>query len=132
MWSSLSEHYALAMDIDTPYLPDPFEAPGTTAGAGFEGMFGLFIVIFVIIAAVSLFIWLRNVNKVVQSGNDPTTFETDLAIKAMNSQALAPAAAAAPAKSMAERLAELDELHASGSITADELAAARAKVLGDV
>ena len=120
------------MDIDTPYYPDPFDTPGVGMSTGFEGIFGAFIVVFVIVAAVSLFIWLRNVNKVVESGNDPTTFETDLAIKAMNSQAFAPAEPAAPVKSTAERLAELDALHEAGTITAAELATARAKVLGDI
>jgi hypothetical protein len=120
------------MDIDTPYYPDPYDTPGMPSSTGFEGMFGLFIVVFVIVAGVSLFIWLRNVNKVVESGNDPTTFETDLAIKAMNSQAFAAAEPAKPAKSTAERLAELDALLAAGTITSDEHTAARAKVLGDI
>ena len=117
------------MDIDTPSYPDPFDSPGVSAGTGFEGMFGIVIFVVIVIGAVSLFIWLRNVNKVVQSGNDPTTIETDLAIRAMQSQALAPERAA---KSASQRLAELDELLASGAITTDEHAAARAKVLGDI
>jgi uncharacterized membrane protein len=120
------------MDIDTPYLPDPDMSPGVGMSAGFDGAFGGFIVIFVIVAAVSIFIWLRNVSKVVESGNDPTTFETDLAIRAMKSQALAPAAAERAPKSTVERLAELEALLAAGTITPDEHAAARAKVLGDI
>jgi uncharacterized membrane protein len=120
------------MDLDTPYLPDPYTTPGAAAGVGFEGIFGIAVVFVVIGIAVSIFLKLRNVSRVIESGNDPTTFETDLAIKAMNSQAFSPAAAAAPAKSTTERLAELDALLAAGTITSDEHAAARAKVLGDV
>ena len=117
------------MDLDTPYYPDPLNAPAVSPGMGFEGLFGVAIFAVIVVGAISLFIWLRNVNKVVQSGNDPTTFETDIAIRAMQSQALAPEKAQ---KSTVERLAELEALLAAGTITPDEHAAARAKVLGDI
>lgn len=120
------------MDNDTPYYPDPFVTPTVGTGGGVEGLFGIAVFFVIVIGAISLFIWLRNVNKVVQSGNDPTTFETDLAIRAMQSQALAPAAAEAPARSTADRLADLDALLAAGTITTDEHTAARAKVLGEI
>ena len=120
------------MDIDTPYLPDPSTVPDVGAASGFGGLFGVVIALIVIGGIVSLVIKARNVGRVIQSGNDPTTFETDLAIKAMNSQSFAPREPEKPQKATAERLRELDALLADGTITSEEHAAARAKVLGDV
>jgi len=114
------------MDIDTPYLPDPSVVPEFGSPSGFEGLFGLMVALVVIGGIVTLFIKARNVSRVIQSGNDPTTLETDLAIKAMNSQSLA------PDRSIGERLEELERLLSSGTISQAEYDAARAKVLGDL
>ena len=102
-----------------------------TTGGGFEALFGLAVVVVVIGLIVTLVLKVRNVSKVIDSGNDPTTFQTDLAIRAMKSEALAPERST-PEKTTAERLRELDALLADGTITADEHAAARIRVLGDV
>ena len=113
-------------------FPAMMPLPGEdTTGGGFEALFGLAVVVVVIGLIVTLVLKVRNVSKVIDSGNDPTTFQTDLAIRAMKSEALAPERNT-PEKTTAERLRELDALLADGTITADEHAAARIRVLGDV
>ena len=113
------------------FAPDYPDFPGGVDGMPMAGpnpgaIFGIFGFIVVIAVVISLVVKAMNVSKVVESGNNPLTFETDLAIKAMQSQTLA------PEKSTASRLAELDALLAAGTISAEEHAAARVKVLGDV
>jgi len=120
------------MDNDTPYLPDPSVVPEFGSSSGFEGLFGFMVALIVIGGIVTLIIKARNIGKVIQSGNDPTTFETDLAIKAMNSQSFAPAAQENVQRSTGERLAELDALLSGGNITQAEYDTARAKVLGEI
>jgi hypothetical protein len=65
----------------------------------------------------------RNAAKARELGHDPLTMQTELAARAMDSELLA------PRPSLEARLAELDDLHARGVITADEHAKARAEVL---
>jgi len=96
-----------------------------------DSLFAIFPVIFTIAALVVIAgivaviaLLVRNARKVSESGHDPFTLQADLAVKAIDSSLLAPAA------SVEERLAELDRLFAQGTITADEKAAARAELLG--
>jgi len=58
-----------------------------------------------------------------RSGLDPATLQADLAARVMNSPALD------PAKPVEQRLAELDDLHRRGVISAEEHRLARARVL---
>lgn len=98
---------------------DPFTA---TAGA-----FGvMFTVVSIIIAAgfvTVIVIIVRNVAKVTSAGHDPLTLEADLAMRALDSEILA------PAKSIEQRLAEIEDLAARGLISPEERLAARADVL---
>ena len=91
-------------------------------------LFGVVFVV-IVIAIVAAFVFviysvIRNGARARQSGLDPLTLQTDLAAKVMNSEMLA------PARPMAERLAEIDTLLAAGAISEAEHAAARARILG--
>ena len=80
------------------------------------------VVLLGMIAVVILIV--RNARKVSQAGHDPSTLQVDLAMKAMDSTLLA------PARGIEDRLRELDNLRATGAISAEEHTTARATVLG--
>lgn len=89
----------------------------------------IFIIAGAVIAVgfvVVIVLAVRNSNRIRQAGHDPLTLQSDLALKVMNSDLLS------PEKPVADRLAELDALLASGAITEPEHAAARAKILGSL
>ncbi len=82
---------------------------------------GLLIVAGIVVVIVLI---VRNIGHARRLGLDPMTTQVDLAARVLNSGALA------PQRTIAQRLAELDDLLAAGTITADEHRAARAKILG--
>ena len=90
-----------------------FDAAGAVF-AVFPVIFGVvgFLVlagfIFVVVSIV------RNAQKVSASGHDPITLESELAVKVADSQLLT------PAKTLEQRLAELDDLHRRGILSDDE------------
>jgi len=102
------------MDVN-PLVPDSFSV-----------IFGVFVVIIVLGFGFVIFSIVRNASKATQLGHDPITMQTELTARAIDSQALA------PARSVEERLAEVDELLARGAISSDEHAAARARILGGI
>jgi hypothetical protein len=80
----------------------------------------------VVVAAgfvVTIAVAIRNARRVAQAGHTPPAFQTDLAVKAMDSEFLAPRA------SVEQRLADLDDPFARGVITEVERTAARATIL---
>ena len=103
------------MDVN-PLMPD----------AGFSAIFGVVVVIVLLGFGFVIFSIIRNAQKARQLGHDPITMQTELAARAIDSQALA------PARTVEQRLAEVDALLASGAITADEHAAARSRILGSI
>jgi membrane protease subunit (stomatin/prohibitin family) len=103
------------------HVPDS-TAPGFPTG---------FIVLFVIVAIVAVggAIWRAVI--LSRGGLNPLVAKEQLEVQlAKNLQGSATAASSQPAKTIEERLAELNELHERGIITAAELAAGRAKVIG--
>ena len=96
-----------------PLLPDAFSV-----------IFGVVVVIIVLGFGFVIFSIIRNAQKATELGHDPITMQTELAAKAIDSQALA------PARTVEQRLAEVDDLLAAGTISTDEHAAARARILG--
>lgn len=92
-------------------------------GAGFVIFFALAVLFIIAVAVVMVVMISRNAAKARELGHDPLTMQTELAARAMDSELLA------PRPGLEARLAELDELHARGVITADEHAKARAEVL---
>lgn len=103
-------------------MPDPSD-PGFTSAFGV--VFGLVatIVVLGVVATAALSIY-RAV-RLSRQGVNPLTLETDLAAKALRSDALR----RRPSK--AERLAELDVLVANGTISAGERESARARILAE-
>ncbi|SRR5690606_25134112 len=92
-------------------------------GVGFATFFGIVVLFIIAVAVVMVVMISRNAAKARELGHDPLTMQTELAARAMDSELLA------PRPSLEARLAELDDLHARGVITADEHAKARAEVL---
>ncbi len=92
-------------------------------GAGFVIFFALAVLFIIAVAVVMVVMISRNAAKARELGHDPLTMQTELAARAMDSELLA------PRPSLEARLAELDDLHARGVITADEHAKARAEAL---
>lgn len=103
--------------------------------AAFSGIFAVFFIIALIGLAVSVYIGIRKYAVIKKAGHDPLTVDAALAAKVLNSDMLRPAPGraagdVAPAKSLEERLSEIDDLHARQVISDDERAAARAAILG--
>lgn len=111
-----------------------FESIQSTA-VGISAAVGIFWVIFLGVVAWGIYVAVKNYRLAKSRGYDPVTMETDMATRLMDSQIMQPAAptatptSAAPA-TVEERLAEIDGLHERGVISAEERAAARAKILG--
>lgn len=91
---------------------------------GFAVIFGVFVVIIALGFVFVIFSIVKNARKAAELGHDPLTMQTELAAKAIDSQALS------PARTVEQRLAEADGLLAAGTISPDEHAAARARILG--
>jgi Short C-terminal domain len=99
----------------------------------FPIIFGVFLVIIVVIAGVTLVAGAMKTKRVVESGHNPLTLDTDLALKVLDSQALAPTdRRSVEQRPVEQRLAELDALHAKGAISEDEHAKARERILGSL
>jgi cytochrome c-type biogenesis protein CcmH/NrfG len=101
-----------------------FDGPDLSQfGGGFDAMF---VVVPVMIGlgfvAIVVTIVLRSA-RMAKRGQNPFTIEEDLAYQAMQSRTLA------PEKSLEQRLAELDDLHARGVISDEEHRSARAEAL---
>jgi hypothetical protein len=87
-----------------------------------------FVVVVVLMAAFFIFMFVALVHRwrvAKRSGLDPMAGDIQLMAAARNSQLLAPADPKA-------RLDELDRLLADGTITADERARERARILGEM
>lgn len=113
-----------------PGFPDPTSDQGT-----FNAVFGVFATIVVIVIVISIVVAIMRAKKVVDSGHNPLTLQTELELKVLDSAALAPGGASptvdpSPAgESIEARLQKLADLHEKQLISDEELAAARAKVL---
>jgi hypothetical protein len=124
----------MSLDFVPPVDPgfgDPtFGDPGIPEA--FSAFFALFAVIVVLGIGFSIYVGIRKYRIIKVAGHDPFTVDAALAAKVLNSDVLRPGAAAdsaAPVKSLEQRLAEIDSLHESGVISAEERAAARAAIL---
>ena len=106
-------------------MPDPSDP---SFQSGFSALFVVFAVVIVIGIVVTIALFIRNASKVISSGHDPSTLQTDIALKLLDSQALSPTPPIV-ASTTEFRLAELDRLLAAGMISAAERTAARAAIL---
>jgi hypothetical protein len=103
-----------------PYDPESTFLPAFNVGFTIVAVIIALGVVFVVVSIV------RNVIKVRASGHDPITLQTDLAVKLLDSSALA------AERPLPQRFADLDTLLAAGTITPEEHSAARARLLGSV
>ena len=90
-----------------------------------------FIVLFVVVAIIAVggAIWRAVV--LSRGGLNPFVAKEQLEAQlAQNLRNATPPTSARPPKTTEERLAELDDLHERGVITAEERAAGRAKIIG--
>lgn len=144
--------------LDTIFvaLADPFGGgdgvvePGFSgfddhSGELFSGGFGaLFLVVVILIVAGVIFTIVVNARKyrvLKDAGVDPLTVDAQLAAKLLANPALAPVVAVSGAdepavpytdlapRTIEQRLADVDDLHARGVISDDERRAARASIL---
>ncbi|MCV2395462.1 SHOCT domain-containing protein [Actinotalea sp. M2MS4P-6] len=125
--------WSLLLDVFVPPEGTDFGVD-PLAPTGMDAMFTAVPVIIGIGFVVVIVLAIRRGARYVQHGIDPTVADVDLQAKLLKSDLLAPerAPASAPEHTVTERLAELDQLFAAGTISADEHAAARARVLDDV
>jgi hypothetical protein len=107
-----------------PTPPTVPNDPGIFSGA-FGVVFAIVAAIVVIGGAFVVFAAVRNARAAKRAGHDPLTMQTKLAARALDSDLLKPA----DARSVEERLAELDALAARGVITAAERDSARRDIL---
>lgn len=97
---------------------------------GFDFLFALFPVLFVAVLIFIGFTAYRNYRAAKRGGVDPFAVDTELKVKAINSNALRGTGHPEPgARSLEQRLAEIDDLHRRGVITDAERATARTEIL---
>jgi hypothetical protein len=117
-------------------------------GGGFESVFGLFVVVFIVVVIAGIAMSVRRAKKLHDAGIDPLDPETDLQVRWAQSRTMSPAgptqtagrapatgappSGSEPVKTVEERLAEVDRLYAAGAITPSERDAARARILGTI
>lgn len=103
--------------------------------AGIPLVFVVFLVFLLAVVGGIVAVIIKNYRYAKSRGYDPLTMETEMAARLMESQLMQPGspsetAPAASTGTVEERLAEIDGLHERGVISAEERAAARAKILG--
>ena len=110
---------------NNPLMPGAFDV--------FTTIFTIvFIIIALLIVAAFVFIIYTSVRRyraVKKTGADPLTVDAEVVAKLSQSDLLKPAA---EARSLDERLAEVDGLHTRGIISDAEHAAARERILRDI
>jgi competence protein ComGC len=115
------------IDPNDPVMPDQSGfADHAAMQDQFNGLFGFVVFLFVVFAIVGILLAIRNAGKAIDKGQNPLTVDYDLKLKALGSQVLA------AEKSTDEKLAEVERLFSAGSITADERAAARERILSSL
>lgn len=101
---------------------DPFMGTSSIFGA-MSIVMVIFTVLFIAAVIFIVFVMIRNYKTSKKAGLDPFTLQTELAVRAANSQMLA------PRQSREKRLAELEDLLARQMITREEYTQARMKIL---
>lgn len=111
----------------TTELPVPLDE-GLLGGAAFVVVAGLvlFAILFVCVLGFIIYSATRRYRAAKAAGLDPFAGDIQLAGQAKNSAMLA------PERSVADRLAEVDGLLAAGTISPEEHAAARARIIATV
>ena len=103
------------------------DAPVSGAVPGIVGLLiGLFAVFFIAVIVLMVVSATKRYRAAKRAGLDPFAGDIQMMQTARESQLMA------PARSVEERLAEVDELRRAGTITAEEHTAARARIIGTV
>lgn len=106
-------------------MPDVGSAP-----ASFSAIFGIMIALVVIGIGFSVVIAIRKYLILKDAGTDPFTVDAAVAAKVLKSDMLrSERPQTDPQRTVEQRLAELDDLHARGVISAEERQTARAEIL---
>jgi hypothetical protein len=108
-------------------IPAPFDG-FSALSAAFPVIFTVVFLIVVAGFAFTIYSVVRNAKKVSDSGHDPITLQSDLAIKVLESDLLA-GSGTATAGSIEERLRAVDDLFERKVISEPEHAAARAAII---
>jgi hypothetical protein len=115
-----------AFEVGTTELPVPVDEV-VVGGLGFMVVVIVaFWVLFAVVVGFIVYTAVRRYRAAKQVGLDPYAGDIQLAGQARNSAMLA------PQRTVADRLAEVDSLLAAGTISPEEHAAARARILGTV
>ncbi len=110
---------------------------GMGMSSGFATLFAIIVVLVIAGGVAGVVINARRYRLLRRAGHDPLTVDAAIAAKILDSDLLrsdttrpeGADALEAPERSVEQRLAEVDDLHARGVISADERAAARAAIL---
>ena len=97
----------------------------------FPFVFAAVAVLILAVFAYVIYAKIRSRRVLRRAGHDPDTIDADLIARAMRSDLLAPGGQRVEEKSVEEKLAEIDRLHAAGSISDGERADARRRILAD-
>lgn len=117
---------AYGVDLFVDEGADPFMA-------AFSALFIIIPIIIVGVIVLMIVLAVLNARRLRSKGINPLASEAEIMADAVRSSAAQRSAAqppAAAAPTLEARLAEIDQLHAAGKITAAERDAARASVLG--
>jgi hypothetical protein len=116
----------VSTDDPSSFLPVPADEV-VVGGLGIMAFFfAVFAVFFVVVVGLIVFGATRRYKAAKEAGLDPFAGDVQLMGQAKNSAMLA------PERNVADRLAEVDALRSAGTISAEEHAAARARILGTV
>lgn len=106
------------------FTPDPLlPAPFALFGTAFTVMFALVALFIATVFVVVIVTIVRNARRAKAAGHDPLSMQTDLAVRMLDSDLLA------PTEPIEARLARVDALRRAGTISAAEHAQARAAIL---
>ncbi len=97
--------------------------------SGMTALIAVFAILFVGIAIFGVIIGVRKYRILKDAGTDQFTVDAAIAAKVLRSDVLAPSSPTGDQRPIEAGLAELDDLHARGVISADEHSEARAAVL---
>lgn len=127
-----SEVAMVRIDADIAGI-DPFLDEGDPFMDAFSALFVIVPIFFVGFVALIIVLIIVNARRLKRKGIDPLASNAEIMADAMRSSAAQRPSvqpAAGPAQTLEARLAEIEQLHAAGKITAAERDAARASVLG--
>lgn len=121
-------------DVGGPPMPEP---PSSGGNGMFDLVFTLFPLLIIAFLVFAAFVGYRNYRAAKRGGVDPFAVDTELKVRAIRSDFLRADRdlrtdrdpQSAGTASIETRLAELDDLHQRGVISADERTTARAEIL---